>query len=219
MRFFFLPNECFQCYKFPSQHSFSWHATKLDMWSFHFHSDQGPQIPCWVVIYLNLLSFPSFTYTSRVPGSTEQEEVGRTLRQVGVWARPAMGPAEILKAPAGAVRPPLQTRGPPSLAVSPSRSELTPASTALHSHISISGLASQSLAANRLCPVAHICHVPPTAHAWTTHGTEPAPSLHTHSPCSASSSQPGRFFLFLSMAAIFPGRGLTDTSPPPHTVQ
>lgn len=188
------------------------------MLSFHFHSDQGPQIPCWVVIYLNLLSFPSFTYTSRVPGSTEQEEVGRTLRQVGVWARPAMGPAEILKAPAGAVRPPLQTRGPPSLAMSPSRSELTPASTALHSHISISGLASQSLAANRLCPVAHICHVPPTAHAWTTHGTEPAPSLHTHSPCSASSSQPGRFCFsqwlpsFLDVVSLTPPRPHTQSS-------
>ena len=51
--------------------------------SFHFQSDQGPQIPCWVVIYLNLLSFPRCTHTSRVPGSTEQEEEGRTLRQVG----------------------------------------------------------------------------------------------------------------------------------------
>lgn len=104
------------------QHSFSGHATKLDKLSFHSHSDQGPRSLAGLSSYLNLLSFPSFTHTSRVPGSAEQEEVGRTLRQVGVWARPA----GILKAPIGAVRPRLQTRGPPGLAMPPSRSELAP---------------------------------------------------------------------------------------------
>lgn len=35
------------------------------------------------------------------------------------------------------------------------------APTALHSHVSISSLASQSLAANLLCRAAQVCHVPP----------------------------------------------------------
>lgn len=73
---------------------------------------------------------------------------------------------------------------------------------------------SSSLSCPTPTPLPQPTPEPPTgrAHSLDT-------SLHTHSPCFTSSSQPGSFFLLLPTAAIFPGRGLTDTSPPPQTVQ
>lgn len=187
---------------------------KLDKLSFHSHSDQGPRSLAGLSSYLNLLSFPSFTHTSRVPGSAEQEEVGRTLRQVGVWARPA----GILKAPIGAVRPRLQTRGPPGLAMPPSRSELAPsqhgpALTHLHlrSDLPKPGCQPAVPGSSRLsCP----SHSPRLDHPRAG-----ACSLSTHARPLLRRLLPAWKVLFLPMAAIFPGHGRTDTSLPPQTVQ
>lgn len=201
------PNERFQCRKRPSQHSFSGHATKLDKLSFHSHSDQGPRSLAGLSSYLNLLSFPSFTHTSRVPGSAEQEEVGRTLRQVGVWARPA----GILKAPVGAVRPRLQTHRPPRPSNAPKPVRANPQPARPWSALLKPGCQPAVPGSSRLsCP----SHYPRLDHPRAG-----ACSLSTHARPLLRRLLPAWKGLFLPMAAILPGHGRTDTSPPPQTAQ